>query len=93
MVLNNFILDLHYDGNKAPFGLYFHGAWLKRDTNNVKLLKELYRYMGSKNNTVFATQKQIIQWMQNPIPYSQLYTRTEFNCPNPLPTTYYILNK
>lgn len=79
--------DLHYNGNRAPFGMFFHGAWMLTGENKVKLLQELYKYFGSKSNTVFATSKEIIDWMKNPTPLSQMSSKSEFQCPKVWPTT------
>jgi len=60
----------HFDNNRAPFGLYFHAAWLK---NNPEFLDaflywmdEILEHHGGQDEVYFLTMTQVIQWIQNP---------------------------
>lgn len=37
MMKRNFLV--HYNGNRAPFGLYLHAAWLHKGENNLEAFK------------------------------------------------------
>ncbi|KAJ1557449.1 hypothetical protein HK096_007225, partial [Nowakowskiella sp. JEL0078] len=63
--------DFHYNGNKAPYGLWLHSGWLS-DAENRKALVNLLTYALSKPNVFVVTLTQLIQWMQNPVSASQL---------------------
>ncbi|XP_042211815.1 chitin deacetylase 1-like isoform X2 [Homarus americanus] len=68
---NNF--DRHYLTNRAPLGLYFHSAFLK---NNPEILDAFLYWvdetLASNKDVYFVTMTQVIQWMQDPRPTSQL---------------------
>jgi hypothetical protein len=78
--------DRHYNGNRAPFGVYLHGAWLLGDTARVQVLVDFLAYVASKSNVFFATPRRIVNWMKNPVPASQVAATPDFQCPAAVPT-------
>ncbi|CAG0881498.1 unnamed protein product [Darwinula stevensoni] len=63
----NYNFDRHYLTNRAPFGLYFHAAWLQ---NNLEYLDAFLYWMdevsSNHEDVYFVTMTQAIQWIQNP---------------------------
>lgn len=77
MLMHNF--KRHYLTNRAPYGLYFHPAWLKSYENLQALhyfLEEMQRY----SDVWFVTKWQAIQWMKHPMPLEQLDTFGPWSC-------------
>nr|ALC79575.1 gastrolith protein 59 [Cherax quadricarinatus] len=68
---NNF--ERHYHTNRAPFGLFFHSAFLK---NNPEILDALFYWLDetlqTNDDVYFVTMTQVIQWIQDPQPVNQL---------------------
>ncbi|XP_063608497.1 chitin deacetylase 1-like isoform X1 [Penaeus indicus] len=68
---NNF--NRHYQSNRAPFGLFFHSAFLK---NNPDILDTFLYWLDetlkNQKDVYFVTMTQVIQWMQDPRPVGQL---------------------
>lgn len=70
--------DDSYTYNKVPRGFYTHFRYLSigdlEGVDSVKqyFVEELYKYLISKPKVVFATEAEVIKWIKNPVPYSQL---------------------
>lgn len=63
----NHNFNRHYSANRAPFGLYFHASFLKK---NAELRKTFIKWIGEvlqKSDVYFVTMTQVIQWMQEPV--------------------------
>eukprot|EP01084_Bolivina_argentea_P253194 425230_1 len=56
--------------NRAPMGLYFHAPWFI-DTDHVSALNDFIDYVLSLDNTWIVDNKEIINWINNPIIASQ----------------------
>ncbi|XP_066942872.1 chitin deacetylase 1-like isoform X2 [Macrobrachium rosenbergii] len=70
-LVNNF--DRHYNTNRAPMGLYFHSAFLKNDPEILDaFLFWLDETLANNPDVYFVTMTQVIQWMQDPQPVSNL---------------------
>ena len=74
IVKNNF--NKNYKENKAPFGLSFTSDWFYTnqviDETKLKFINEIYTWMGSQENVLFATENMIIDWMKFPEPFINL---------------------
>lgn len=80
----------HYNGQKQPFGLYFHPIHLattypgvKADTGMIDATNQFLDWAtanSSMKNVWMVTNKQLLAWMKNPVPASQLNTLPEFQC-------------
>lgn len=62
----NYNFDRHYLTNRAPFGLYYHAAWLR---NNPEFFDAFLYWLDEiiqMQDVYFVTMTQAIQWIQNP---------------------------
>lgn len=87
--LYDFIKDFddNYNRNRAPLGFFFHVAWFEDleclfDKTKKKFLIDLFSYIASKPNVLFATPYRVIQWMKNPKSISETLVMKEFQCVN-----------
>jgi len=89
----NFLASYNY--NKAPRGIYWHWRYLSTDnnfgaldTNKVAFLVELYNWITTNfPDVIFATESQVLQWMQNPVNTSATKLLPMFQCKNPFAVT------
>lgn len=56
----------HYETNRAPLGLYFHAAWLKKPEFLDAFLFWIEEILEQHDDVYFVTMTQVIEWMQNP---------------------------
>lgn len=82
--------NYHLQNGKTPFGLYIHPVQLdnssfpNRDTAGmIKMLETFLDWALAQPNVWFVTSQQLIQWMQNPVPASQLKDYAPFKCQAP----------
>ncbi|CAO3576118.1 unnamed protein product [Absidia cylindrospora] len=81
---NNF--QRHYNGNRQPFGIYVHPTHLTNfpGTPDASSLKNgvvsLIQSLAGKPDVWFVTNQQLLQWMQNPVPNSQLASQPYMQC-------------
>ncbi|KAL4427129.1 hypothetical protein ABPG77_001133 [Micractinium sp. CCAP 211/92] len=61
--------DAAYSGNRAPMPVYIHSPWL---VDHVSDMEKFIQYVLSKPNTYFVTVQQLLAWMANPIPASEI---------------------
>jgi peptidoglycan/xylan/chitin deacetylase (PgdA/CDA1 family) len=65
--------DLAYTGNKAPVPIYVHSPWLQQPGNMKKVQAFItWARESHPNDTYFVTMHQLVQWLQNPVPLSQM---------------------
>jgi LysM repeat protein len=87
--------DQAYNGNRAPFPIYVHAPWFTPE--HINLANQFIEYALSKPNVYFVTIRQLIDWMNNPVPASQLATTlkcnpTDLSAPTPTqPCTKYTI--
>lgn len=62
--------DRAYTGNRAPFPIYVHAPWFT--PSHVAAAKKFVEYALAKPNVYFVTIQQLLKWMQNPVPASQM---------------------
>ncbi|CAO3573999.1 unnamed protein product [Mortierella alpina] len=72
--------DRHYDGNRAPFGIYLHPVHVGASAG---LYHDLFTYAAAKSNVWFVTNQQLLQWMQNPVPASEMAAQDYMKCTLP----------
>ncbi|CAO3632042.1 unnamed protein product [Cunninghamella blakesleeana] len=81
--------ERHYNGNRQPFGIYVHPTHLTNypGTPDVSsLLNGVVSFIKSlegKQDVWFVTNDQLLQWMQNPVPASQLSNQPYMKCDLP----------
>ncbi|MCL4162590.1 UNVERIFIED_CONTAM: hypothetical protein GTU68_054251, partial [Idotea baltica] len=62
----------HYDTNRAPLGLHFQASWLESNKGFKRELALFMEEVLSKGDVYFVNMLQVIQWMQSPVPSSEL---------------------
>lgn len=86
--------NIHYRGNKAPFGVYMHPLWLGPEIpgavpDGVPKLAAINKFLdqATANDDVWiVTNYQIIQYMKNPVPSSELGNQDYMQCDMSAPT-------
>ncbi len=83
----------HYNGNRQPFGIYTHPIHLatgypglQDPTAQIKMLNAFLDWATTSadmQNVWIVSNKQLLAWMQNPVPASQLNTLDAFKCQVP----------
>ncbi|CAG8520629.1 13647_t:CDS:2 [Acaulospora colombiana] len=79
----------HVTEGKVPFGLYIHPVQLTAIAGRpdpaprIKMLQDFMDWALSQPNVWFVTSQQLIDWMKNPVPVSQLNTYEPFQCKIP----------
>ena len=71
----------HYDGNRAPFSLYASVAWFYFPAR-VEALQEFLDYVANLTDTYFVTHSQMLDWVRNPTPLSQIEDFEPWQCPS-----------
>ena len=66
----------HYNGNRAPFGIYLHPVHVGNATD---LYNEFFASIA-KPDVWFVTNQQLLQWMKNPVPNSQMVDQPYMKC-------------
>lgn len=68
-----------YEGNKAPFGLHFHGRWF-HESRNYMGFKGFLDYLQTLPDVYIVSVKKMLDWMQYPTPKSQIQTFGPWKC-------------
>ena len=81
LLVSNF--DRHYSSNRAPFGIYLHAAWFF-DTTKGRLegLMQFLDYAATLQDTYIVTHTQLLEWVRNPTPISDLADFEPWKCPS-----------
>ncbi|KAG0088848.1 hypothetical protein BGZ93_002274 [Podila epicladia] len=72
---NNF--NRHYNGNRQPFGIYLHPVHVGQ---SVQMFNEFFKWAAAQPDVWFVTNQQLLEWMKNPVPASQLATQDYMKC-------------
>ncbi|KAK0519622.1 hypothetical protein OC834_006186 [Tilletia horrida] len=90
--MQNTFLD-HYNGNRQPFGLYSHPIHvatgypgLPDPTAQINMINRFLDWAttnSSMQNVWIVSNRQLLAWMKNPVPASQLNTLDAFKCGTP----------
>lgn len=62
--------DYSYNGNRAPFGIYVHTPWFTE--GNIQAANNFLKYALELNNTWVVTVRQVLEWMQDPVPAGEM---------------------
>lgn len=80
----------HYNNNRQPFGLYQHPIHLAVGYPGVEdpleqraMINQFLDWAQTQQNVWLVTNQQLLAWMKNPKPVSQLNTIPEFQCETP----------
>ncbi|RUS16248.1 hypothetical protein BC937DRAFT_91448 [Endogone sp. FLAS-F59071] len=80
----------HYNGKRAPFGIYVHPTHLTNfaglpDTSSyLNTMTSIISSLASHQDVWFVTNQQLLQWMKNPVPASQLASQPYMQCAQPV---------
>jgi len=81
-LLKNF--NTHFNGNRSPFGLYLHAAWLI-DTNHYDGYRRFLDEILSKDEVYAVSVSQLLEWVKTPTPLSSIDNFAPWQCDNPVP--------
>ncbi len=80
----NFLMDNfydHYNGSRAPYGLYAHSSWFYRAPGRDRALMTFLDKMQELDDVYIVTHYQLIQWVRNPTPLDELGSFADWQCP------------
>lgn len=61
--------DKHYNGNRAPFGVFIHAAWFLVRDSHFPAYKRLVAYMNSLPDVYMVSVSQAVDYVRNPVPW------------------------
>ncbi|XP_075168298.1 chitin deacetylase-like 9 [Haematobia irritans] len=73
----------HYEGNRAPFGMYLHAAWFGRSGNYFKAFRKFLEYANSLPDVYITTPSAVIQYMKHPSlgkPFKGCFKKPQTTC-------------
>ncbi|CAE6448586.1 unnamed protein product [Rhizoctonia solani] len=80
----------HYQNNRQPFGLYTHPIHVAPGvpgvadpTATVKMINDFIDWAQQQQNVWIVSTEQVLAWVRNPVPASQLNNLPEFQCQVP----------
>jgi len=80
----------HYNGNRQPFGLYTHpihtastypGVQVSNST--INMINEFLDWAQEQQNVWIVSTEQLLAWVQNPVPVSELNSFEPLKCSTP----------
>lgn len=80
----------HYSGGRAPMGVYVHPTHITNipglpdATASLAMLQSFLSWAAAQPNVWFVTNQQLLQWMQHPVPSSQLGNQSYMGCHQPV---------
>ncbi|KIK97692.1 hypothetical protein PAXRUDRAFT_10018 [Paxillus rubicundulus Ve08.2h10] len=80
----------HYSGNRQPIGLYTHPIHLSTTypgvdppNSTIQMLNQYLDWLQEQQDVWIVSNEQLLAWVQNPVPVSQLDTVEALKCPTP----------
>ncbi|GAA5973519.1 hypothetical protein JCM11641_007095 [Rhodosporidiobolus odoratus] len=80
----------HYEGNRQPFGLYSHPIHLAvnypgvTNPDNIRnMLQNFLDWVQTHENVWIVSNEQMLEWIKNPVPNSQIDQVEAFKCTTP----------
>ncbi|KAF7300354.1 hypothetical protein HMN09_00918700 [Mycena chlorophos] len=80
----------HYNGQRQPFGLYTHPIHLAIDypgvtplNSTINMINQFLDWAQEQQNVWIVSNEQVLAWVQNPVPISQLSSVTALQCSTP----------
>jgi len=84
MNLLQYNFKIHWEGNRAPMGLWLHAAWFLQDPahDRIALLNEFIEWTQSytNNQVYYVTGSQLLDWMQNPVGVEDIADHPSVSC-------------
>lgn len=62
--------NMNYNGNRAPFGIFLHATWYTPATTDI--LNKFFDWAMAQPDVWAITTKDLIGWMQAPVPKTQM---------------------
>ncbi|KAF9970253.1 hypothetical protein BGZ73_007077 [Actinomortierella ambigua] len=78
LLLDNF--NRHYTKDRAPFGIYLHPVHVGTSSATYN---EFFTEILRNPDVWFVTNQQMLQWMKNPVPASELANQEYMKCTRP----------
>lgn len=75
---------VHYEGNRSPYGLFIHSAWLTIPEHYAAYEKFLDS-MSSNDDVYFVSISDMLKWVKNPTSMDDIDNFLPFNCDEPPP--------
>jgi len=75
--------DVHYQSNRAPFGVHLHAAWFLEKSTNLDGYLKFVDELVAMDDVYIVTVSQGVEWMKNPVPLSE--AKEFFKCPKVVP--------
>ncbi|KZP04662.1 hypothetical protein FIBSPDRAFT_1054534 [Athelia psychrophila] len=90
----------HYTGNRQPIGLYTHPIHLSTTypgvnppNSTITMINQFLDWAQTQQDVWIVSNEQLLAWVQNPVPLSQLDTFSGLKCSTPqVPTTTKVCN-
>ncbi|KAF8844200.1 hypothetical protein BDN67DRAFT_810132 [Paxillus ammoniavirescens] len=80
----------HYSGNRQPIGLYTHPIHLSTTypgvdppNSTIQMVNQYLDWLQEQQDVWIVSNEQLLAWVQNPVPVSQLDTIEALKCPTP----------
>ncbi|KAH7911595.1 hypothetical protein BJ138DRAFT_1150251 [Hygrophoropsis aurantiaca] len=80
----------HYTGNRQPIGLYTHPIHLSTTypgvnapNSTINMINQYLDWVQEQQNVWIVSNEQLLAWVQNPVPVSQLDSVDALKCPTP----------
>ena len=77
--IDNF--NRHYQGNRAPFGIYAHSAWFYHGPARINSMRLFLNKIQNMSDVYIITHNQLIEWVRSPTPLGHLKDFTPWQCP------------
>lgn len=75
--------DAAYGGNRAPLPLYVHLGWFSE--KHIEQTQSFLKYAMSKPDVYFLTMQQMVNWMQAPVPKTEMADWLSNRCGGKIP--------
>ncbi|KAF8324048.1 hypothetical protein DL93DRAFT_2049050 [Clavulina sp. PMI_390] len=83
----------HYNANRQPFGLYTHPIHIATGypgvadpTATIAMINDFLDWAQQQTNVWIVSHEQLLDWVRNPVPVSQLNSIKSFQCALPTVT-------
>jgi peptidoglycan/xylan/chitin deacetylase (PgdA/CDA1 family) len=80
----------HYNGNRQPFGLYTHPIHVATGypgipdpTATIAMINNFLDWAQQQPNVWIVSNQQLLDWVRNPVPVSQLGNQASLKCSTP----------
>ena len=79
LLTDNF--NAHYNGNRAPMGIYAHSAWFYGGPGRDTILSAFLDKLAAMPDVYVVTHTQMLDWVRNPTPLDQIQSFQPWSCP------------